>query len=330
LCFVLVPVGSIDPRNRSCVVRAVSSVMSVSAPAQWEPGGSEDLQQSFEEILKHISDTRKAPATPQPLAARAVPAATSDGIRRKPEWKRITTIGRELDPSVCLLGSRCVQPAPKERLKAWSPVTWAHTDSSFGFTGYLPQKDFNAWDKERVSNPERSWPADGAVSELYDTRRKGKPSWNPTNWAHKGRCFPLEAPDLPGRGLKIRRKRTPSFGSVPAELVSPSQGSLRASVGSFSPRESQSQSWESWERWDRESQSSVAASVGRSSGKAAVVTTRSSASAPALALGKEELRPRDRRKSELGLARLGPGPDGDGSDGNRVWSTFGEVLEGPR
>ncbi|OLP76829.1 DEAD-box ATP-dependent RNA helicase 5 [Symbiodinium microadriaticum] len=151
-------------------LRRDSPVMSVSAPAPWEPGGgSEDLQQSFEEILNHISDTRKVPVTPQP---RAVPAqATSEGVRR-PEWKRVTTIGRELDPCVCLLGSsQSLRERPRERLKAWSPVTWAHKDSSFGFMGYLPEKDFNAWDKERVSNPERTWPADGAVSELYDTRR---------------------------------------------------------------------------------------------------------------------------------------------------------------
>lgn len=286
--------------------------MSVSAPAPWEPGGgSEDLQQSFEEILNHISDTRKVPVTPQP---RAVPAqATSEGVRR-PEWKRVTTIGRELDPCVCLLGSsQSLRERPRERLKAWSPVTWAHKDSSFGFMGYLPEKDFNAWDKERVSNPERTWPADGAVSELYDTRRKGKPSWNPTNWVHKGRCFPMEAPSLPGQGLKIRRRRTPSFGTVSAESEiqrSQSHASVRAtgSTSLLSPR----------------SESSCLSSAALSAGSAA----RARSAAALQTFGPKEPLPgeeRLRRKSEpgaLGLRGPGPGP-------GRVWSTFGEVLEGP-
>ena len=185
----------------------------------------------------------------------------------------------------------------------------------------MPQKDFNAWDKERVSNPERTWPPDGAVSELYDTSRKGKPSWNPTNWVHKGRCFPMEAPSLPGRGLQIRRKRTPSFGTVSAESEmqrSQSHASVRATA-SISPRSESS-------RVSTSSALSLSLSAGNASGTGlgAGACTAATRSAAALGLGPGTSKEREeRRKSEPSSGPLGRGP------GGKIWHTFGEVLEAP-
>ena len=191
-----------------------------------------------------------------------------------------------------------MKPSAREDLKAWSPVTWAHRDSSFGFTGYLPQKDFNAWDRERMSNPERTWPADGAVSELYDSRRKGKPSWRPTTSQKSGRSFPLEAPPLPGqRHLQnpLSNWKRPSLG-VPGPLDteiprSRSHGSVAATAATAATCTPRSQ---------------ASASASASASCASLASSRRPS--------KTRLMAQERRMSEPG--------------GGKVWSTFGEILEG--
>lgn len=52
--------------------------------------------------------------------------------------------------------------------------------------GFLKPKDFGLWDQERISAPERMWPAAGAASELYDHQRKGQLAWRPGHWSRSG------------------------------------------------------------------------------------------------------------------------------------------------
>ena len=218
------------------------------------------------------------------------------GISQTKDWKCIATVGRELDSSVGFLGPSFSRLPPREHLKAWSPVAWEHQDSCFGFTGYLPQKDFNAWDKERAGNPERTWPADGAVSKLYDFRRKGKPAWKPTTYVHKGRCFPLEAPLLPGQRLLLKPKRQPKTRARSLATLFQDDASASALQQSMatcgSPRSLTSQT----------SHASHASST-------SVLTASRKPSKPPAG----PAQPLDRRRK---------------SEPGKVWNTFGEVLEG--
>lgn len=54
----------------------------------------------------------------------------------------------------------------------------------------LRPRDLCAWDQQRAISPVRTWSCKGAICELYDHDRAGKPHWQPTNWAHTGEAFP--------------------------------------------------------------------------------------------------------------------------------------------
>eukprot|EP00438_Fugacium_kawagutii_P035200 Skav204734 [mRNA] locus=scaffold1854:139695:140303:+ [translate_table: standard] len=95
--------------------------------------------------------------------------------------------------SSALLGSSPDLFTRHERQKAFA-VTWEHKGSAFGRFGYLPHCDLVPWDQERAKAPERSYPKDGAVCRLYDTKRKEKDDWKPTTWSHHGPSFPPVKP----------------------------------------------------------------------------------------------------------------------------------------
>eukprot|EP00933_Yihiella_yeosuensis_P051181 TRINITY_DN49048_c0_g1_i1.p1 TRINITY_DN49048_c0_g1~~TRINITY_DN49048_c0_g1_i1.p1 ORF type:complete len:353 (+),score=67.58 TRINITY_DN49048_c0_g1_i1:27-1061(+) len=43
--------------------------------------------------------------------------------------------------------------------------------------GFLPNNNFNTWDRNRCALLERAWPKEGAVATLYDRQRKDKVEW---------------------------------------------------------------------------------------------------------------------------------------------------------
>lgn len=139
------------------------------------------------------------------------------------EWKRIPTVGRELDPSMvsALLGPSPDPFVRPEKMKGW-PVSWEHKGSAFGTFGYLPHCDLVPWDQERAKAPERAWPADGAVCRLYDDKRKNKTAWKPTTWQHHGPSFPAVAPlatSLSAPALRnLQKKAKRDKESKPTEL----------------------------------------------------------------------------------------------------------------
>mmetsp|Transcript_27896 Transcript_27896/g.64820 ORF Transcript_27896/g.64820 Transcript_27896/m.64820 type:complete len:283 (-) Transcript_27896:130-978(-) len=72
-------------------------------------------------------------------------------------------------------------PAPPEEID----VGRFHVISTVGnlfdpAPGFLRPKNFNNWDQERMTLPERAWPPKGSAGHLYDRQRKGRPPWKPT------------------------------------------------------------------------------------------------------------------------------------------------------
>lgn len=158
------------------------------SPEPWEETG--DCQVPFDDLFNQLSESRSSKHLPSLLSRPAPPETTKSQFCLE-EWKRISTVGRELDPSTvsALLGASPDPFVRPERSKGW-PASWEHSGSAFGRFGYLPHCDLVPWDVERAKAPERSWPADGAVSRLYDGKRKDKAAWKPTTWKHHGPSFP--------------------------------------------------------------------------------------------------------------------------------------------
>ena len=131
--------------------------------------------------------------------------------------------------SSALLGPSPMPFLRKERQKAW-PASWEHKGSSFGTFGYLPHSDLVLWDQERAKEPERNWPAHGAVCRLYDPKRVNKAAWKPTTWQHHGPSFPGGFPSKePPKALrKLERTRRASVAMASTAAMSTS--SLTPSV----------------------------------------------------------------------------------------------------
>eukprot|EP00435_Cladocopium_sp_Y103_P027415 s1341_g6.t1 len=171
------------------------------SPEPWEETG--DSQVPFDDLLNQLSESRSSKHLPSLSFLNHISSVFSNNttilqsLQRRvdlwwqEEWKRIPTIGRELDPSTvsALLGPSPDPFVRPERSKGW-PASWEHSGSAFGRFGYLPHCDLVPWDVERAKAPERSWPADGAVCRLYDGKRKEKAAWKPTTWKHHGPSFP--------------------------------------------------------------------------------------------------------------------------------------------
>lgn len=170
------------PENAGSMATAAKS------PEPWEETG--DCQVPFDDLFNQLSESRSSKHLPSLLSRPAPPETTKSQFCLE-EWKRISTVGRELDPSAvsALLGASPDPFVRPERSKGW-PASWEHSGSAFGRFGYLPHCDLVPWDVERAKAPERSWPADGAVSRLYDGKRKDKAAWKPTTWKHHGPSFP--------------------------------------------------------------------------------------------------------------------------------------------
>mmetsp|Transcript_44450 Transcript_44450/g.81131 ORF Transcript_44450/g.81131 Transcript_44450/m.81131 type:complete len:288 (+) Transcript_44450:144-1007(+) len=131
-------------------------------------------------------------------------------------------------------------PAPPVQVDAGK----FHVVSSVGAVfdahpGFLRPKQFNCWDEERMTWPERAWPVKGSAGHLYDRQRKGRPPWRPTQEYPSDIKFetfekqgPFKAPAQPGHA------------TLGATQVRPSSAPTRSRPSSgkplLSPRETSS------------------------------------------------------------------------------------------
>eukprot|EP00930_Biecheleria_cincta_P050881 TRINITY_DN36066_c0_g1_i1.p1 TRINITY_DN36066_c0_g1~~TRINITY_DN36066_c0_g1_i1.p1 ORF type:complete len:271 (+),score=33.23 TRINITY_DN36066_c0_g1_i1:43-813(+) len=63
---------------------------------------------------------------------------------------------------------------------------------------FLPNNNFDTWDKNRCALPQRAWPCQGVAGHLYDAQRLGKPDWKRGD--PRGKLFGLALADI-GTGI---------------------------------------------------------------------------------------------------------------------------------
>lgn len=115
--------------------------------------------------------TRPKIPGPGALSARGPPllAAVSDSARPKsardgPRGRPVANRG-DIAPKTARDGRPSYRPAV------------ANGDFFDPVVGFLPNNNFDTWDKSRCALPERAWPCQGVAGTLYDTQRLGKPDW---------------------------------------------------------------------------------------------------------------------------------------------------------
>jgi len=131
--------------------------------------------------------SENAREAPEPRSGSRPQSARTSGSR--PQSAR--TVKPPQRPSSAAAGRRIDHPA-------FSPAV-GNGDVFDSTPRILHSLNFDTWDKERCSWPERSWPTQGVSGTLYDTKRKDKTTWKSA--VSSGREFGMSMADV-GTGVK--------------------------------------------------------------------------------------------------------------------------------
>lgn len=131
--------------------------------------------QAAPQVAKRSEPTRPRTPGPGALSARRppLPVATASNSAR-PKSARSGSRGRPLADKVH--SAPGAAKTARDGRPAYRPAV-ANGDFFYPEVQFLPNNNFDTWDKNRCALPERAWPCQGVAGHLYDTQRRGKPEW---------------------------------------------------------------------------------------------------------------------------------------------------------